>query len=88
MEQSFSASTSWRVSDQLNDAQFQDFRRAGIDALQAQLLYNRGIRTPEAMRTFLDARYDKTPDPLSLIDMPRALERIQRALTRCEHITI
>jgi len=88
MEQSFSASTSWRVSDQLNDAQFQDFRLAGIDALQAQLLYNRGIRTPEAMRTFLDARYDKTPDPLSLIDMPRALERIQRALIRCEHITI
>jgi len=88
MEQSFSASTSWRVSDQLNDAQFQDFRRAGIDALQAQLLYNRGISTPEAMRTFLDARYDKTPDPLSLIDMPRALERIQRALTRHEHITI
>ena len=88
MEQSFSASTSWRVSDQLNDAQFQDFRLAGIDALQAQLLYNRGIRTPEAMRTFLDARYDKTPDPLSLIDMPRALERIQRALIRREHITI
>ena len=88
MEQSFSASTSWRVSDQLNDAQFQDFRQAGIDALQAQLLYNRGIRTAEAMRTFLDARYDKTPDPLSLIDMPRALERIQRALTRREHITI
>src|SRR5229473_5298314 len=88
MEQSFSAFTSWRISDQLNDAQFQHFRLAGIDALQAQLLYNRGVRTAEAMRTFLDARYDKTPDPLSLIDMPRALERIQRALTQREHITV
>ena len=88
MEQSFSAFTSWRIFDQLNDAQFQDFKLAGIDALQAQLLYNRGVRTAEAMRTFLDARYDKTPDPLSLIDMPRALERIQRALTQREHITV
>lgn len=84
MEQSFA----WRVFDQLNEAQFQDFRRAGIDPLQAQLLYNRGVRMPEAMRTFLDARYDKTPDPLSLIDMDRALERIQRALAQGEHITI
>jgi single-stranded-DNA-specific exonuclease len=78
----------WRVFDQLSDAQFQDCRQAGIDALQAQLLYNRGIKTTQAMRAFLDARYDKTPDPLSLIDMPGALERIQRALTQREHITI
>src|SRR5215467_7940709 len=88
MEQSFAASTPWGVFDQLNDAQFQDCKQAGIDALQAQLLYNRGIKTTEAMRTFLDVRYDKTPDPLSLIDMPRALERVQRALSRSEHITI
>src|SRR5215471_3261547 len=88
MEQSFSAFTSWRVFDQLNDAQFQDCKQAGIDALQAQLLYNRGVKTTEAMRTFLDVRYDKTPDPLSLIDMPRALERVQRALSQSEHITI
>jgi len=40
------------------------------------------------MRTFLDAQYEQTPDPLSLIDMPRALERISQALTRREHITV
>ncbi len=88
MEQLSSASPPWRVFDQLTAAQIQAFRQTGIDALQAQLLHNRGIRTPEAMHTFLDANYDKTPDPLTLIDMPRALERIQRALARREHITI
>jgi single-stranded-DNA-specific exonuclease len=40
------------------------------------------------MRSFLDARYDRTPDPLALIDMDRALERVQRAIARREHITV
>lgn len=88
MERPSSAPPPWRVFDQLTGAQIQAFRQAGIDALQAQLLHNRGIRTPEAMHAFLDANYDKTPDPLTLIDMPRALERIQRALAQHEHITI
>lgn len=89
MEQPFSAvPTSWRVFEQLTDAHIQDFRQAGIDALQAQLLYNRGVKAAEAMRAFLDARYDKIPDPFAFIDMPRTLERIQRALTQGEHITV
>jgi single-stranded-DNA-specific exonuclease len=78
----------WRVFDLLTPAQFKRFREAGIDPLHAQLLYNRGIRTPEAMRAFLEARYDRTPDPLALIDMPRALERVRRALSSGEHITV
>ncbi len=56
MGQLSSASTSWRVFDQLSELQFQDFRQAGIEAFQAQLLHNRGIKTSEAMRAFLDAR--------------------------------
>src|SRR5579885_3756574 len=40
------------------------------------------------MRTFLDARLEQIPDPLRLIDMRRALERIQHALHAREHITI
>src|SRR6266581_2490843 len=83
-----SISTSWRVYDRLDDAQLQHFKQAGIEALHAQLLYNRGIKSPAAMRTFLDADYGSTLDPLTLIDMPRALERIQRALARQEHITV
>jgi single-stranded-DNA-specific exonuclease len=65
------------------------YREARIDPLHAQLLYNRGLRTPAEMRAFLDARLESIPDPLSLTDMGLALARIQRALaTPEEHITI
>src|SRR2546430_4882227 len=72
----------------LSEAQFKLYAQAGIEAIPAQLLHNRGITAPGAMRSFLDARYDQTPDPLTLIDMSRALERIQRALAQQEHITV
>src|SRR5205823_220809 len=36
----------------------------------------------------LEARYEEIPDPLTLIDIDRALERIQRALASHEHITV
>lgn len=88
MEPSPSASANWAVYDPLTKAQIKEFRQAGIEYLHAQLLYNRGIKTPEAMHRFLAARYDQLPDPLSLIDMDRALERIQRALATQEHITV
>ena len=88
MDPSPSASASWAVYDPLTEAQFQPYKQAGIEYLHAQLLYNRGIKTPEAMRRFLAASYDELPDPHSLIDMDRALERIQRALAAHEHITV
>ncbi len=89
MEQlpSLSAS-SWSVHTPLTKTQFEEFRAAGIASLHAQLLFNRGVTTPEAMRRFLAASFDEIPDPLTLIDMERAVERISRALDNHEHITI
>ncbi len=78
----------WQVYEELKDAQIQEARKAEISPLHAQLLYNRGVKTAEAMRLFLTARYNQTPDPHTLIDMPRALERIQYALDHGEHITV
>jgi len=68
----------WDVYDMLSDAQFKLYAQAGIEAIHAQLLHNRGITTPGAMRSFLDARYDQTPGPLTLIDMSKALEHTAR----------
>jgi len=82
------APSSWEIFERLNERQYSEFKQAGIEFLHAQLLYNRGIRTPAAMRAFLDARYDSIPDPFSLIDMDRAVARIQRALETDEHITV
>jgi single-stranded-DNA-specific exonuclease len=83
-----SPSTSWTVYDPLTRAQYSEYQQAGIAYLHAQLLYNRGVKTPEAMRKFLDARYDQLPDPLTMTGMDSTLERIQRALAAREHITI
>jgi single-stranded-DNA-specific exonuclease len=40
------------------------------------------------MQAFIRADYDQTRDPFTLIDMPHAVERIQKALESSEHITV
>ncbi len=76
------------IGERLTRAQFAPFHQAGIEFLHAQLLANRGLTTPEAMRGFLDARLDALLDPLLLIDMAPALARVRQALSAGEHITI
>jgi len=79
---------SWGIHAPLSKAQFEEYGRAGIGALHAQLLYNRGVTDAQAMQHFLAAKLDDLLDPLALIDMERALERIQRAFAANEHITV
>ncbi|MGZ6364998.1 MAG: single-stranded-DNA-specific exonuclease RecJ [Ktedonobacteraceae bacterium] len=81
-------STSWILYDPLTRDQYSEYQQAGIGYLHAQLLVNRGIKTAEAMHTFLDARYDQLLDPLTMTGMASALERIQNALAAKEHITV
>ncbi len=88
METFSSPSAPWGIYERLTDDQCASFKTARIGAWHAQLLSNRGINTPEAMRTFLDARLEDIPDPLLLIDMAPALARVQHALSIHEHITV
>jgi single-stranded-DNA-specific exonuclease len=81
-------SAQWGVYPLLTKAQFQATQAAGLDDIQAQLLYNRGIQTTEDMKTFMAARYSDTRDPLALIDMPRATARLRQGLEGGEHITV
>lgn len=78
----------WNVHPLLSKEQLQAAELVGIDRLHAQLLTNRGITSFEEMKSFIQADYDATPDPLTLIDMPRAVERIRQALEKREHITV
>ncbi len=78
----------WEVYPQLSKDAFHAAEMLGISALQAQLLANRGISTPEQMRIFLNADYASLHDPLTLIEMPQAVERIRYALDHDEHITV
>jgi single-stranded-DNA-specific exonuclease len=80
--------SSWSVYPPLTREQFEAYRAAGIEALHAQLLVNRGISALDAMRRFLDARFEDLLDPFLLNDMQRAVERIRYALDHAEHITV
>ncbi len=88
MELAFQAVVPWEAYKILPAQDFEACKQAKIEDLHAQLLHNRGIITPDAMRSFLDARYESTLNPLSLIDMDKALTRIQQALKQGEHITV
>src|SRR5437764_3810779 len=78
----------WEIYPQLSKEQFRASRDAGIDPVIMQLLHNRGIQTLADMRAFIQAPYSQTRDPFTLIDMPRAVARIQKALENGEHITV
>jgi single-stranded-DNA-specific exonuclease len=82
------SSEQWALYPKLSGGLFQKGLQAHIDPLQMQILYNRGITTIEAMQHFLAADYSALSDPLQLIDMHKAVERIQHALTHSEHITV
>ncbi len=60
---------------------------AGIPALCAKVLSARGWTDPEAARRFL---YEETPleDPMAMADMPRAVERLRRALETGETVAV
>jgi single-stranded-DNA-specific exonuclease len=78
----------WEVYPLLSQEQFQAAKQEGISELHAQLLTNRGLHEPGEMKKFLRASYTDSRDPLHLIDMPRAVERIRQALANQEHITV
>lgn len=59
------------------------------DDLLAQLLASRGITDAETAELFLHPSFEThTHDPLLLTDMPRAAERVARAITTHEHIAV
>ncbi|GHO86760.1 single-stranded-DNA-specific exonuclease RecJ [Dictyobacter formicarum] len=88
MELSSHLSSAWEVYPQLDATLFRAAEAASITAIQAQLLYNRGLKTVEEMDNFIHASYQETRDPFTLIDMPRAVARIRQALDQQEHITV
>lgn len=59
------------------------------DDLTAQLLASRGVTTAEAAQAFLSPSYDDhLYDPLLMTDMPKAAERLARAIATHERIVV
>lgn len=78
----------WDLYPLLPKEQFHLARQEGILDIHAQILWNRGLKTPDEMKSFLRASYEETSDPLTLVHMSKAVQRICQALANKEHITV
>ena len=62
--------------------------RLGLPSLYARLLYNRGVRTPEEARAFLEVGPDMEHDPALMPGMAPALRRLWAAIEAGEVIGV
>ena len=60
----------------------------GINPVVSRLLWNRGYRTPDDAGAYFSLANEMLGDPFVLTDMDRATERIARAISSHEKITI
>lgn len=63
-------------------------RTASISPILAQVLINRGIRTPGAVSDFLLSGITALSDPFDLPGMGRAVERLKEAARRSERVLV
>lgn len=81
-------STRWRLRPHDPDLVSALSRGAGVSALTAQLLINRGIDEPGRAKAFLEARVADLHDPESLPGAAEAADRIVRAIRAGKKIVI
>ncbi len=65
-----------------------ELRTAGYGRLASHVLAARGFYTPQEADAFLSGSPDRLFPPAMLLDMDKAVARIEKALARHEHITV
>ena len=78
----------WYLVPHLPRQELDFFEHVGVPRVQAQLLYNRGIQAIGDMKHCISGDFTATGDPMDLVDMQRAVERIGRACLDREHISV
>src|SRR5579883_3422329 len=63
-------------------------RQVQVSPLLARLLHHRGVKDPDAARTFLDPALAHLHDPLLLPDMDKAVARLGSAIDRKEPVLL
>lgn len=63
-------------------------RSASILPITSQILVNRGINTPDRVKSFLNPQIGTLSDPYSLPDMDRAIQRIRDAALSGESVLV
>ena len=79
----------WQIATNFSDESFiRKAKKLGLEASVANLVYQRGIQTEEALRDFLEPSLDQLHDPYELHDMDKAVTRIRQAIENYEQILI
>lgn len=79
----------WQIATNFSDEGFiKKAKKLGLEASVANLVYQRGIQTEEALRNFLEPNLDQLHDPYELHDMDKAVTRIRQAIENYEQILI
>ena len=76
----------WEVAQPLPADAVQELN--GYPPILRQILYNRGYRTHEQARIFLEAQPPPGCDPTNILNLPQAVERINYALQNHERIVV
>jgi len=63
-------------------------KAASISPVLAQILINKGVRTPEDVHDFLNPRISNLSDPFELSGVQIAVERIKKAVERNERVLV
>jgi single-stranded-DNA-specific exonuclease len=63
-------------------------RDLGVSDVTARLLAIRGLDSPDAARAFLHPSLEQLVDPFRLVDMDRAVARLERAIAQGERIAV
>ncbi|VTS16424.1 single-stranded-DNA-specific exonuclease RecJ [Streptococcus pseudoporcinus] len=79
----------WEIQEEKPDSGFfQLAKKEGLSPESAQILYERGIQTPEQVEAFLHADLSQLHDPYLLNDMEKAVTRIRLAIEKGETILV
>ena len=76
----------WEVAPTLPPEAVQEL--SGYHPILRQILYNRGYHTHEAARLFLEASTPPGCEPMNLLNLPTAIDRIDFAIQHHENIVV
>jgi single-stranded-DNA-specific exonuclease len=78
----------WQIASQSPEESSALAASAHLPAVLGQLLYARGIETPEAVQHFLNPEIEHLHDPFLMLGMAAAADRLELAIARCETILL
>lgn len=80
------ANKKWQVSPRIPDEVLRNFREAGHHPIIAQLLYNRGVTSPDEASEFCNPT--EVDNPFRLPDLSGAVTRLREAIRKGELIVV